>query len=105
MSPRTKTLLLDVAKQFDDASAVMHHDWLVEHKVSADEVFDLCNKLGFIIKGFVLAPKDMQTIILACGASTDDKMAEMFTRVLSRDHAMKSVLARLKDINEKTQEG
>jgi ribosome modulation factor len=95
MSPRTKTLLLDVAKQFDDASAVMHHDWLVENNVSADEICSLCSHLGLAIKGYCQAPRDIQMLILACGAADNPEMADAFTTVISRDHTMKSLLSKL----------
>jgi hypothetical protein len=100
MNQRTKKLLLDVAKQFEDASAVMHHDWLVENKVTLDEVGGLCSHLGMVVKGYVQAPKEIQMIILACGAADSEEMADMLTRQLSRDQAMKSVLARLNKLNK-----
>lgn len=88
---RKEKLLMDVAKQFEEAMTPMHHEWLVENNVKLDECGDICDSIALIIRGYLQAPERIQMALLACSAVDGKEMADYLVNVMDRNRVMKTL--------------
>lgn len=91
---RKEKLLMDVAKQFEDAASPMNHEWLCDNNVTLDECGALMDNLAAIIRGYLQAPERVQLAILACSAADGKELAESIVYVMERKRVMERLGAK-----------
>jgi len=98
MDQRRRQLLLDTANHFSEGTPAINHEWLVKNEINIDEMGQLCEQLGGIIRGFANAPKELRTLILICSAADDPDQAQMMVARLTESMALETVIERLKKV-------
>jgi hypothetical protein len=67
---RQEELIKAAAEAFGDGRDPFAHEWLVEHKVTADECLDLSLMIGTILHGYLASPKPVKRSLALRGAAT-----------------------------------
>jgi hypothetical protein len=93
-----KQLLLKCAENLDNGCDPMHHTFLVENNVSADECFALSQQMAVAIRGYAQAPLDIALRIVMCSEFKDPVELKTILDNLERAQAQKSVLEKLRKI-------
>lgn len=88
---RSEKLLLDVAYQFEHAMQPMHHEWLCENNVSADELGGLTDQLAAIVRGYVQSPQHVQIAILAASVMPDKQSGHVVSALWDQRRAQRKL--------------
>lgn len=101
---RHNELLLKMAEALENGSDPFNHEFLVEHKVTADECFALSDQIGTLIKGYLGSDQDARVLLLAIGAVYGEPGWEQIRDNFAHSLKMGSTLKKLKAMNEGTKE-
>ncbi len=82
---RKEQLLRMAADAFEDGRNPFDHESLCEHKVTADECFELSEAIAIIIRGYLNVPKEIRHQVALCGSidgsgTVDPEVALAFLR-------------------------
>ena len=94
---RKEQLLRMAADAFEDCRNPFDHESLCEHKVTADEYFEVSEAIAVIIRGYLNVPKEIRHQVALCGAidgsdTVDPEVALAFLRKQQASEKLGGVL-------------
>lgn len=97
---RHQGLLLKMAEALENGADPFAHSFLVEHNVTAEEVFTLSSQIGTIIKGYLGSEQDDRMLLLAIGAVYGEEAWEQLRENFKHSFKMNSTLKKIKAITD-----
>jgi hypothetical protein len=90
---RGQELLRKCAEDLMDCRAPLSNEFLIANNVTADECFGLSETMGVILKGYLIASKEIQNMVLLLGATDGAIPTDIIEETVRRAGLLKELKA------------